>query len=325
MMTMTLLWYAFSAFWYLALLVGIGSLVTMMVPMLYSFFLRSQDLKQKYGAEWAIVTGGSSGIGKAIVEKLVKQDINVIIVAAPDKVLAETVKEMRGKYPKVKVEEVAADLSKPGFMQAVDEVTKDKKIQLLFCNAGFIVSGFFVDDPFKVSQVNKAVNVDCHLELAHEYVNRMIDGNLRGAVCFTSSPAWMLPSPTAAMYAATKAFLSNFGAALAGEVKMKGIDVCVLHPSPTLTSFYANADKEDSTLAFFKSTATGPQVVADALFASIGRLVWCNQGYFPKVFGLLGKLLDFSFLLEIVTNTAHTVGSFKLAHEAGLKKRAKAK
>ena len=51
----------------------------------------------------------------------------------------------------------------------------------------------------------------------------------------------MLPSPTAAMYAGTKAFVSHFGASVAAEVKSLGIDVCVVHPSPIRSRFYDNA------------------------------------------------------------------------------------
>lgn len=45
----------------------------------------------------------------------------------------------------------------------------------------------------------------------------------------------MLPAPFSVLYAATKSFISAFGASLAGEVKPHGIDVCVVHPSPVAT------------------------------------------------------------------------------------------
>lgn len=45
------------------------------------WFCWEQDLKKKYNAKWAIVTGGSSGIGRAVVDKLAKQGLNVVIAA----------------------------------------------------------------------------------------------------------------------------------------------------------------------------------------------------------------------------------------------------
>lgn len=58
---------------------------------------------------------------------------------------------------------------------------------------------------------------------------------LKGCVVFTSSAAAAIVSPMTALYAATKAFLSSFGASLAIELRHAGIDVLVFHPSPVAT------------------------------------------------------------------------------------------
>lgn len=47
------------------------------------------------------------------------------------------------------------------------------------------------------------------------------------------------------MYGATKAFLSQFVASLAVEVRDRGIDVVAVHPSPVATNFYNNTHKLD--------------------------------------------------------------------------------
>jgi len=290
-------------------LVGFLGLATLFLPGLVHVCLFPQDLKKKYGAEWAIVTGGSSGIGKSIVERLCQQGINVIIVAVPEKLLDETHAEMTKRFPDVTVKKVGADLSKPGYMEALAKETAGKDVPLLFCNAGFMLTGFYADTPIGATKANAAVNVGCHLELVHEYVNRLLAKKARGAVFFTSSPAWMLPSPTAAMYAGTKAFVTHFGVSLAAELKSDGIDVCVAHPSPVRSNFYDHAG-DGAEVNFFKSTAKGPEVLVGTMFACVGRLVICNQGYFPKVMGTLHKLLDFSCLSEITANVAHTSATF---------------
>jgi short-subunit dehydrogenase len=61
---------------------------------------------------------------------------------------------------------------------------------------------------------------------------------LRGCFVYTSSAAACIVSPFTVLYAATKAFLSAFGAGLAVEVRHKGIDVLVFHPSPVASRFY---------------------------------------------------------------------------------------
>lgn len=65
------------AFHYFCLVSGILcalSLVLYLLPLVYlSLFACNQDLRKKYNASWALVTGGSSGIGKAVVQNLAKQ------------------------------------------------------------------------------------------------------------------------------------------------------------------------------------------------------------------------------------------------------------
>ena len=45
------------------------------------------DLKKKYKAEWALVTGAGTGIGKSIAETMALQGLNVVLVSLPDKVI----------------------------------------------------------------------------------------------------------------------------------------------------------------------------------------------------------------------------------------------
>ena len=69
--------------------------------------------------------------------------MNVLIVAMDDPLLRQTTAEYQGQYPDLKVIPVPCNLGEPGYMEKLDEYTNDKDVQLLFCNAGFMMTGFY--------------------------------------------------------------------------------------------------------------------------------------------------------------------------------------
>lgn len=71
------------------------------------------------------------------------------------------------------------------------------------------------------------------------------------------------------LYASTKSFLSSFGASLAAEVKSKGVDVLVVHPSPVATRFYDNAKGGTSMLDFFARFAVTADSLPRLIFGSV--------------------------------------------------------
>ncbi len=75
---------------------------------LYQHFMGPVDLKKKYNAEWALVTGAGTGIGKSIAETMAVQGLNVVLVSLPDKFLDETTESLKKAFPKQKFISVAA-------------------------------------------------------------------------------------------------------------------------------------------------------------------------------------------------------------------------
>ena len=118
-------------------LIGAAGLASVLLPLAFQCLThRPQNLKRRYAAEWAVVTGGSSGIGRSLCHKLARQGISVVIVAVADTLLEETEKELRTAYPAVSIRAVGADLSRPGYLERVASATEDINVQLVFNNAG---------------------------------------------------------------------------------------------------------------------------------------------------------------------------------------------
>jgi len=225
-----------------------------------------------------LVTGGSSGIGKELVRKLLSQGLNVIIVARSEPVFDETVKELKALFPKCELRPVKADLSdgSGGWMAEVKTATEDIDVQVVFNNAGYILTGFFEQHPVEAHLANFNCNLSANVRLTHHFYSRMIEKGLKGCIVFTSSAAGFIPNPFAAMYGCTKAGVSELAASLAVEGKSRGIDVHSVHPSPVNSRFTSGGGNNtkviqiDAMAAAYKF-ATGPEVLPDQIFSCVGR------------------------------------------------------
>mmetsp|Transcript_19090 Transcript_19090/g.46864 ORF Transcript_19090/g.46864 Transcript_19090/m.46864 type:complete len:314 (-) Transcript_19090:231-1172(-) len=289
--------------------------LSFLLPFTYKGWLHGpQDLKKKYGAKWALVTGASSGIGKALVEKLAAQGLNVVLVALDDKLLKDTFEELQKKFPDVELRKVGADLSKDGYMKNITKQTDDILITLVFNNAGYMLTGMFADGEIDKLMQNYECNATSAVRITHHFMNKILDSGSKGLIAFTSSPAGAIPSPFAVLYSATKSFLTQFAVSLAPEVKSQGVDICVVHPSPVNSRFYTAVPKNHmiSSISFFQSTGTGPETIANVLLANAGRTVMAEQGYFCLVVrGILLKLIDVALFADIMARTAHTLPDYK--------------
>ena len=205
-------------------------LVTYLIPQIYMAFLRPvPNLVKRYDATWALVTGSGSGIGKAIAFKLASQGLNVVLVSIDDEHLKNTVKAIKEKYPLLEFRSVGVTFS-PGvdYVNKIDEATKDISVQCIFNNAGFIVTGFVDQTPIGKLLANVECNATASFAIAHHFMAKLVSNKQRGCIVFTSSVAGFIPTPFAASYAATKAFVSQLACSLHIEVQSLGIDVCAV-------------------------------------------------------------------------------------------------
>ncbi|KPI83374.1 hypothetical protein ABL78_7589 [Leptomonas seymouri] len=301
----TLIW---SIFCYICGWIGLLSILTYLIAVaVEQIALRfPQDLAKKYQAKWSLVTGSSSGIGKAIAEKLAGQGINVVLVALDDKMLEDTFQELKKKYPIVEFRKVGVNLGAKDYAYMADIISKtdDIEINLIFNNAGYISTGLFADTDLERLRCNLECNAGCAVPITHHFLRKMIARKEKGLITFTSSASCYLPGPTATMYSPSKAFLTNFACTVAAENHDVGIDVVVIHPSPVNTNFYKNEGPALSSLKTAQKAAASPMNIADQIFASAGRLTVWDQGTTCAIFRVVNKILDFQIFTEIVTRFA---------------------
>ena len=140
---------------------------------------------------------------------------------------------------------VVSDLSKVDFINEITEATKELEIGLLINNAGFALTGNFLDH--SIEEELKLLNVNCRapLVLSHYFGNKMIERG-KGGIINVASAAAFLPMPFWTNYSASKAYLLHLSEGLWFELRGKGVDVLALCPGATKTEFSKVAGTKES-------------------------------------------------------------------------------
>ncbi len=199
------------------------------------------EFKTKYGS-WALVTGASSGIGKAFARQLAAKGLNVVVAARRKDRLDKLVTELENEYG-VKARAVVVDLTAPGFLELIETAVSDIEIGLLINNAGSGVPGAFLKQSMASRTKVIQLNVTAPMQLAYHFGQQMSQRK-RGGIILVSSISAYMGTPYMSNYAATKAYLLTLGEGLNVELKQNGVDVSVLVPGPTRTEM-AEAEGTD--------------------------------------------------------------------------------
>ncbi len=186
----------------------------------------------------ALVTGGSSGIGRSFAAALAAAGTDLVLVARRREPLDELAGELRHAH-RCDVEVLVADLTDDAGLADVEARLADTThpVDLLVNNAGFGSHGSFVELPVADQDELIRLNVLAAVRLAHAALPGMLDRR-RGGILNVSSLAGLQPLPNWTVYAATKAFLTSFSEALHEEVRARGVVVLALKPGMTRTAFH---------------------------------------------------------------------------------------
>ncbi len=250
----------------------------------------SSDLRTRYPG-WALVTGGSSGIGFGFSEALAKAGFDVVLVARSEARLREAATAIAERH-RVKTRAVVQDLAAPNAAQKLFDSVRDLEIGVLVNNAGTGWIGRFELAPPGSHADLVALHCTTPTELTALFLPLMRNAG-RGAVVLVSSAGGYVPMPYYAVYSGTKAFLANWGEALAAELEGSGIDVLVVAPGDTKTNFQAVAGEMSTRWMSVED------VVSESL-AGLGRKSLVVPGWADKLSLLLTRFLPRRALIRIV-------------------------
>lgn len=222
------------------------------MPASYNFVIEKSDycklllsLSTRYKMkkkQIALITGATSGIGRAYAVCFAKAGYDLIITGRRMDKLRSLAFEMREVYG-ICVHIIKAELSEDrDTKKLIKVIEKHNNITVLVNNAGFGAGIEFcknnLEDHMRMLQVHVVVSVKLVYSVLPQMINRK-----EGTIINVSSLGAYMPAPGSSMYSATKLFLTSFSESLYMEVHKQGIKVQCVCPGFTHTDFHERRTK----------------------------------------------------------------------------------
>jgi len=208
-----------------------------------------------------VVTGGTKGIGRAILEKFAAQGFDVATCSRSQKELDQLKADLEEKYTIQALVKVADMANK----EEVNDFTafirhSERTVDVLVNNAGYFIAGQVMDEPEGTLESMMSSNV-----FSAYYTTRGLVGGMKknklGHIFNMCSIASFKAYPNGGSYAITKFALLGFSKVLREELKEFNLRVTAIMPGATLTASWEGADLPEER--FMRS-----EDVADAVYGA---------------------------------------------------------
>jgi 17beta-estradiol 17-dehydrogenase / very-long-chain 3-oxoacyl-CoA reductase len=178
----------------------------------YAAFLRpGKPLRRRYGA-WAVVTGATDGIGRAVAFRLAASGLGLVLVGRNQEKLAAVAAEIKARHPKVpEVRTFVLDFAGEGLaagVEALKDSIRGLDVGVLVNNAGvsYPYARYFHEVDEELMRTLIRVNVEGVTRVTHAVLPAMVERKRGAIVNIGSGAASVVPSdPLYSVYAATKA------------------------------------------------------------------------------------------------------------------------
>lgn len=251
---------------------------------------------------WALVAGGSEGLGAAFAAGIAQRGVNLILVARRPGPLEQAAARLRQEHG-VEVITVVADLASPGTLDRIAATAAGAEIGLAVANAAIAPQRPFLDTA--PAELAGTVDLNCRASmlLAREFLPGMARRG-HGGLIFVSSLAGMQGVAGLAAYSATKAYLISLGEALWAELRPANVDVLTVCAGAVATPGLLRAARRPAP------GTTSPEFVAAAALRALGH-------GFRVVPGTVNRVS--AFALQRLTPRRTAIGVFGRAAAASLK------
>lgn len=214
----------------------------------------------------ALITGASSGIGAAISHLLAEKGIPLIIAGRNSESLNVVAEQLKTRVP---VTLFLGDLADSATRQKLLSLVKQRTPDLIINNAGFGLYGDVLNYETSVQEGIIEVNINAVFELAVEGARALRSQKRQGVIVNISSAADRLIFPGSAVYAATKAFVTQFSLSFDFETRDHGIRVLAACPGRVKTDFSFRAS--GGKLPSGNRLSMAPEFAAEEIWKQIQK------------------------------------------------------
>ncbi len=241
---------------------------------------------------YALITGASKGIGKAIAFSLAAKGYHLLLVARSENLLQQVKEDINTKFP-VHIHILPVDLSTADAAQKVFDWTTQQgfSVSILVNNAGYGLSGRF--DSYPIQQHLDMLQVNCTtlVQLSHLFLPQLKQQKEAHILNIASSAAYQAV-PYLSLYAASKSLVLSFSRGLRYELRKTSVNVTCICPGATDTDFVTRAQiGEKARKTAEKVNMTPDQVGKAAVNAMFSRKAEVITGAINKLGGFLTWLL----------------------------------
>jgi short-subunit dehydrogenase len=261
----------------------------------------------RFRGKTVLITGASSGIGKALSLEFAKRGANLALGSIPDEkdILSQWAEELETKY-NIKTWTFPIDLLEAdGPERLHQEVSDTVGTPYAFVNnAGTVAYGKFWEKPWERQFMTFQLNLYVPMRLMHLFLPDMVKIG-EGTIYNTCSVSGLQPTPFQSIYGATKAGLLSLSQGIRAELNGTGVTVCALCPPYIDTRLLAMDGYPEDLRFYMISGKKSPEWLAKkALPAFEKRKLMYVPGFSAKLIHVLLLRLSPRWMVDMVSRYA---------------------
>jgi short-subunit dehydrogenase len=261
------------------------------------------DTLNVHNSSYALVAGGSKGIGFAIAEALARRNYNLILIARHADSLLAAKKKLEAAYP-IHVELLVNDLSRE---EAADEIAQwctaqDIPLKVLCNVAGYGGTQDYLSVSLDTLRYMVRLNLESCLALTLRLLP-LLEKNAPSYVLNVASLAGLAPIPVKNIYSATKSAIVFFSYSLRYQLMEKNISVSCLAPGPVFTKPSVVSDTKQKMGWFGMKMAVSPKRVGEiAVRNTLKEKMLIVPGGLAKMSSVFIRLLPKRMIVSLYDN-----------------------